>query len=102
MTLDQFRTTLSADAPPAGLGRPLAALWWLGHGDWQRAHEEAQAGDDAASCLVHAHLHRVEGDPGNAGYWYRRAGRPGPVGGLDQEWAAITRELLAEGRAEPG
>ena len=24
---------------------------------------------------VHAHLHRVEGDLGNAAYWYRRAGK---------------------------
>jgi hypothetical protein len=44
---------------------------------------------------VHAHLHRVEGDLGNAGYWYRRAGQPEAKGPLEAEWAAIGETLLA-------
>ncbi len=43
---------------------------------------------------VHAYLHRKEGDEGNAGYWYRRAGRPPYAGSLDDEWEAIARALL--------
>ena len=37
-----------------------------------------------------------EGDAGNAGYWYARAGRKAPAASvtLDVEWAAIARELL--------
>jgi hypothetical protein len=44
---------------------------------------------------VHAHLHRVEGDLSNAGYWYRRAGRPAARGALEAEWAQIAAALLA-------
>jgi hypothetical protein len=43
---------------------------------------------------VHAHLHRVEGDESNAGYWYRRAGRPHCQDSLENEWAEIARVLL--------
>lgn len=95
MTLDEFRAGLGAAAPPPGAGTALAALWWQGKGDWQRAHALAQeVEDDADGAWVHAHLHRVEGDIGNAGYWYRRAGQPVATGALDAEWAAITQALL--------
>jgi len=44
---------------------------------------------------VHAYLHRKEGDRGNAGYWYRRAGKPMPAKiSLEEEWKAIARTLL--------
>jgi hypothetical protein len=43
---------------------------------------------------VHAYLHRVEGELGNAGYWYRRAGKPAATGSLEAEWAAIAADLL--------
>jgi hypothetical protein len=44
--------------------------------DWETAHNLAQAheGEQAADWL-HAVLHKIEGDTGNARYWYRRAGR---------------------------
>ena len=45
---------------------------------------------------VHAHLHRVEGDLGNAGYWYRRAGRPMARGDLAAERAEMVEALLAQ------
>lgn len=95
MTLDEFRKSLDAAAPPAGTSTPLEALWWQGKGDWERAHALAQeVEEDADGAWVHAHLHRVEGDLGNAGYWYRRAGQRMGAGPLDAEWAAITRALL--------
>jgi len=42
MTLDDFRQSLSASEPPAGLPHALAGLWWDGKGNWTRAHESAQ------------------------------------------------------------
>ena len=39
MTLDEFRESLIATAPPAGLTHALAALWWDGKGDWKRAQQ---------------------------------------------------------------
>jgi hypothetical protein len=44
---------------------------------------------------VHAYLHRVEGDLGNARYWYREAGKPSASGPLKVEWGAIARAMLA-------
>ena len=95
MTLQTFRASLSADAPPAGLSPTLQALWQEAKGDWHAAHALAQAQDDAEGAWVHAYLHRVEGDLANAGYWYRRAGRPAPNEPLQEEWAAVVAALLA-------
>ncbi len=53
---------------------------------WDRAHELAQAHEgNPAYDLLHAFLHRVEGDTPNAAYWYRRAGAPIYEGDLPSE-----------------
>jgi hypothetical protein len=89
-----FEATLSGAAPPRALSAPLAALWWAKKGDWDKAHRivMGETGQDAA--WVHAYLHRVEGDLGNAGYWYRQARKPAASGALDDEWAAMVEVLL--------
>jgi len=83
-------------APPAGATPAVQALWHDARGDWDAAHTCAQDDDSAAGSWVHAYLHRKEGDLGNAGYWYARAGRTRPAAGtsLETEWAAIARALL--------
>jgi len=43
-------------------------------------------------------LHRVEGDLGNAGYWYRQAGKPVATGPLEAEWEGIVEALLGSSR----
>ena len=43
---------------------------------------------------MHAYLHRKEGDAGNAGYWYRHAGRPHSRAPLPDEWDEIASALL--------
>ena len=96
MDLAAFRASLAAAAPPDGLGPAEQALWWDAKGDWDRAHALAQADEGGAGDWVHAYLHRKEGDAGNAGYWYRRAGKPASGAPLDEEWAAIAAALLAE------
>lgn len=96
MTPEAFDASLAAATPPTALSPPLAALWHAAKGDWRRAHAIVQ--EDEASptnAWVHAHLHREEGDLANAGYWYRRAGKPVATGDLAAERAAITRALLA-------
>jgi hypothetical protein len=94
MTLDEFRQSLKATDPPAGLTLALAGLWWDGKGDWTRAHESAQQDEGAEGSWVHAYLHRKEGDQGNAAYWYNRAGKPLCRESLDAEWLGILRVLL--------
>lgn len=84
--------------PPDGLSAPLQGLWQDALGDWDRAHVCAQKDPGSDGSWVHAYLHRKEGDRGNAGYWYRRAGRPMPAASqpLQAEWEEIARALLAE------
>jgi hypothetical protein len=94
MTPDDVKRGAASAPPPPGLSPALRALWWVAGGDWERAHEVVMGEDDADAAWVHAHLHRIEGDIGNARYWYRRAGQPAETGLLEAEWAAITAAML--------
>jgi hypothetical protein len=95
MDLPEFKRSLAKAKPPAGAAPALAALWWAGKDEWEKAHRIVmdEAGKDCA--WVHAYLHRVEGDLGNARYWYGQARREVATTSLPAEWAAIARELLA-------
>ena len=44
-------------------------------GEWDAAHQIVQQYEDGAAAWIHAVLHKIEGDPGNTRYWYRRADR---------------------------
>ena len=94
----EFKASVSGAAPGPGLAAPLAAMWRAAKGDWDAAHGIVQDENDKDSAWVHAYLHRVEGDLGNAGYWYRQAGRPVAAGPLETEWEAIASALLGGGR----
>jgi len=95
MTLDDFRKSQkTAPEPPAGLSLALAGLWWDGKGEWKRAHESAQRDTGTEGSWVHAYLHRKEGDPDNAAYWYGRAGKPVCREPLEDEWIKIVTTLL--------
>ena len=94
MSPSAFKRSLSNKSPPPGLSAALTALWWAGKDDWDKAHKIVMAEDDANCAWVHAHLHRIEGDLDNAGYWYRRARRKPATVTLPTEWAAIAAELL--------
>jgi hypothetical protein len=72
---------------------PLKALQLLAAGDWDAAHELVQDDPSAEASWVHAHLHRVEGDLSNAGFWYRRAEKPVAGGALEEERRAIEAAL---------
>jgi len=94
MDIAAFRTSVAGEAPPAGMGLPLQALWWDAKGDWGKAHACAQDEKTPTGSAVHAYLHRVEGDLSNAGYWYNRAGRSADTGPLAAEWDRLVGELL--------
>ena len=95
MTLSDFTHTLDAAEPPAELSPALIALWYDGKGDWEGAHRVAQDISSPDGSWIHAYLHRKDGDASNAGYWYRRAGKPAARGGLEEEWVEIVTALLA-------
>lgn len=92
---------MTGNSPPKHLSPPLQALWWLkkerlkmGPG-WERAHQICQTREgDRDHDLVHALVHLIEGDKGNAAYWYRRSGEKA-AGSVDDEWNRIAL-LLSE------
>src|SRR5215475_5811914 len=94
MNFQEFRESTSQDTPPKGLSLALAGLWWDAKGDWEKAHESAQQDEGPAGSWVHAYLHRKEGDEGNAGYWYSRAGKKPSSTSFEEEWNEITTALL--------
>ena len=97
--MTDFRASLSDPAPAGGLEPPLAGLWWAAKGQWDQAHQIVQDESSADAAWVHAYLHRVEGDLGNAGYWYRQAGQPVAKDSLEAEWERIVSALLGSGKA---
>ena len=100
MSFTELQQSVGRDTtPPAGLSLALQALWHDARGDWEAAHNCAQDDHSRDGSWAHAYLHRKEGDIGNAGYWYARAGRAMPAKGvtLEDEWAAIAKAMLGGG-----
>lgn len=87
------KTLRGSKTPPEGLDGPLTALWHAARGEWDKAHQLVMDDESAAAAWVHAHLHRIEGDDGNAAYWYRRAGKPVSDAPLDDEWTEIVSAM---------
>ena len=92
MTPDELRNSKEM---PTGISEALQGLWHMGRGDWDKAHKIVQDDEGRAAAWVHAHLHRVEGDESNAGYWYARAGKPHAKNTHAEEWNEIAGVLLA-------
>ena len=64
---------------------------------WDAAHNLVQQHEgDATAAWIHAVLHKIEGDLGNARYWYRLAGKSEREGDEPRaELVAIRAGLLA-------
>jgi hypothetical protein len=97
VSIADFKASLSGTAPASDLDAALAALWWAAKGNWDQAHRIAQDQHTPDGAWVHAYLHRVEGDLGNAGYWYRQAKKPVAAGSLEAEWEQMVSTLLGGG-----
>jgi len=94
MNFTDFKSSLDSDNAPEGLSPVLLALWYDGKNDWERSHDIAQDIHTNDGSWIHAYLHRKEGDPGNAAYWYRKAGKQVPTVSLEKEWEDIVKVLL--------
>ena len=94
MNFADFKSSLDSDNAPEGLSPLLLALWYDGKNDWERSHDIAQDIHTNDGSWIHAYLHRKEGDPGNAAYWYRKAGKLVPTVSLEKEWEEIVKVLL--------
>ena len=90
-----LQSALSEPQPPAGLSGPVEALWQTKAGNWDAAHDIVNDIHSSVGSWIHAHLHLIEGDIGNARYWYSKAGRPPrSVEEIDEEWLEIAAEVL--------
>lgn len=94
MNFDAFIHSVSTGKFPGLNSIYLETLWYAGTGNWNKAHEliQDEPGKDAA--LLHAYLHRVEGDQWNADFWYRKAGEKCPSSGLQEEWQSLVKRYL--------
>ena len=97
--MDAALKNLSGSEPAASLPPPLQALWWLKKGnlalgpEWEKAHTLCQLKEgEPAYDLVHALAHWVEGDMGNAAYWYRRV-KQDRAATKEAEWERIAAAL---------
>jgi hypothetical protein len=67
---------------------------------WDAAHRMVQKYEtDATASWIHAVLHKIEGDPDNSRYWYRRAGKLDRVA---DEPRAELKAIKAEITGGPG
>lgn len=89
MDIGEFKASIVGNVPAAGMGAPLAALWWDAKGEWARAHALVDELETKDGMAVHAYLHRKEGSDWNADYWYRRAGSECCRSTLEAEWEAL-------------
>lgn len=96
MTAQELIDAVESNTP---LDNPTSfelSLWYAGVGQWDEAHDIVDSMSDPVGTYIHAHLHRQEGDLGNAGYWYSRANRSMPNASVSirEEWEQVVREVL--------
>lgn len=98
MTLESFKQLVESESEPSEeWSVELQALWCVKHDRWHDAHDLVQDLPSAMGSWIHAHLHLIEGDLGNAGYWYSRAGKPaGSRDRIDEEWDVIADAALQQ------
>tara|TARA_R110000868_G_scaffold186282_6_gene428698 strand:+ start:5240 stop:5536 length:297 start_codon:yes stop_codon:yes gene_type:complete len=90
----EFQESLLNNEPPKIWPEALKALWFDAKGNWEASHNIAQDMDSQIGSLIHAYLHRKEGDKFNAGYWYRQANKSLPEISFDAELKEIVESLL--------
>ena len=97
MTLDDFLESIETGSElPDEISPELSSLWLAKKERWDESHNIAQDIATSTGSRIHGLLHTIEGDLGNAGYWYARAGVPAiSPSGIDDEWRAIVEGLIS-------
>jgi len=93
--LKTFKESIDTNTLPVGISVQLKALWYDARGDWHKAHTLVDQLNDSSSALIHAYLHRKEGDIWNADYWYNRAKSTRPDVTLSEEWEALVERFCS-------
>lgn len=97
MTTAELAESVQRDTAPGGsLSDEAKALWHVKKGNWKAAHNIAQEIHTPMGSWIHALLHLIDGDQGNANYWFRLAGRPArKPADIENLWNEIASELQA-------
>ncbi|QWX82556.1 hypothetical protein H0I23_08705 [Cellulophaga sp. HaHaR_3_176] len=91
---NEFDVSLKNDMPDPDWSEGLKALWFDAKGDWNASHDIAQDLQTPLGSLIHAYLHRKEGDKFNAEYWYRKAGTSYPKISLKEELKKMVVSII--------
>ncbi|TLD69922.1 hypothetical protein FEM03_14405 [Phragmitibacter flavus] len=96
MTVEELlESVLRDDAPPDDVSAEARALWHAKKGNWDESHEIAQDIHSRMGSWIHALLHLIEGDQGNANYWFHKAQKPvRKPADIESEWRVIAAEVL--------
>ena len=94
MHYDDFIKLTKESEPSGALSGIHLALWHAMKNNWDMAHNIVQDIKTETASWIHAYLHRVEGDLGNANYWYNRAGKKSSTESLEAELNNIIKSVL--------
>jgi hypothetical protein len=94
MQFEEYANSFNSNCPPENINQFAQAMWYDAKGDWEKAHNIVQDIENKTAYRIHAYLHRKEGDNGNAGYWYNKAGTKLPDYSLEKEWEEIVKAVL--------
>ena len=94
MQYDDFIKLTEKQNPSEKLFGIHLAIWYILNDNWDLAHKTAQKLNTKIACQVHAYLHRVEGDLGNAHYWYSRADMEPATTSLETEISDIIKSVF--------
>lgn len=61
--------------------------------NWEQAHALVQDINTREAALIHAYLHRIEGDLSNADYWYQKADTQRPDYSIEKEWQHLMEKF---------
>jgi len=94
MEYDDFIKLTEKQKPSKKLSGIHLAIWYILKNNLDMAHKTVQKLNTKISCQFHAYLHRVEGDLGNADYWYSRAEVEPATASLETELSDIIKSVF--------
>ena len=94
MHYEDFIKLTKESHPPDSLTGIHLSLWYAYKNNWDMAHSIVQDINTQTASWIHAYLHRVEGDLGNANYWYNRAGEKSSTESLEVELNNIIKSVF--------
>src|SRR5688500_20395268 len=95
MMLENLKSSIGKKIPTENLKQQLLTLWYDAKCDWEKSHKLVSDINSKEASLIHAYLHRKEGDLGNAEYWYRRAATDCKNISLKEEWDFLVKNLCS-------